>query len=327
MTAWKLEDPGLHPKPQSRSASASGCACSTPQPISTLRYGEAAVAVWVGEQAHHAEPGAPSCSLWGWNSLIPGISPSVVSIRLDMARVGEMVQEVVAVQGTAIYFPVRLCTHGAGIVRSARCGTRSSRSPRPPNSALLRAGEGASVWWFRWQGRDSTGERLLWCSIPRQPGRSDLAASASLIPAGDGYFPAEAQRFSGQPCVPASARQLPWKHSWTAFDSATGQPVLPTVCLSLILRSRSWWPRWFPLVVFSVFQSLFSGSRIILTLKNFKGLKNSLGFTGIPLLKTGMQILFSWLYCPWAQWYTESSSDFIAWSWWKRREYKQSAAC
>ena len=106
------------------------------------------MAVWVGEQAHCAEPRAPSCSLWGQNSLIPGVSPSVVSVRLDTARVGEMVQEVVAVQGTATYFLVRLCMRGAGVVRppgSARCGTRSSRSPWPRNSALLRAGGGASV--------------------------------------------------------------------------------------------------------------------------------------------------------------------------------------
>lgn len=69
--------------------------------------------------------------------------------------------------------------------------------------------------------------------------------SGSFIPsaAGDGCFPAEARRCSGQPRVPASGRWLPWKDSQIAFESAAGQPVLPTVCLSLTPRGWTRRPR------------------------------------------------------------------------------------
>lgn len=90
-------------------------------------------------------------------------------------------------------------------------------------------------------------------SVPHQPGGSNTAASAGLIPAaaGDGHFPAEAEVFHGQPCVhlqqgssPGAQVILSYPPSarlWSRGAGPGGRGGSPELFLSLsvvILRLR-----------------------------------------------------------------------------------------
>lgn len=205
---------------------------------------------WVGEQAPpHSAPG-PRLQCLGTEQEVSWCHP-LLSGRLDMARVGEMVQEVVVVQGAglasaSVHARCRRCQPSwvCPVLRdkvfteraqpnATKLGTAQSwqRSERVMVSrARTRLRRGKAV--------TALDPRAAW-----ELKRSSFSASFIPSAAGDGYFPAEAGSCRGQPRVPASGRWLPWKDSRIAFESAAGQPVLPAVCLSLTPRGWTRWPR------------------------------------------------------------------------------------